>query len=94
MSLPNPNQALIDQLKQAIKALDDAEAAIDAGVANLQKTVTDAQAAADAACAAAQKQVDDARAAVATAVAGYNAQKAAYETQEAALRAAVTALGG
>lgn len=92
--MANPNQQLIDQLKAVIASLDDAEAQLDAAVVQYQQLKTDTQAAADAACAQAQQQAADAATAADDAIAAANAQKATYEAQEAALRAAVTALGG
>lgn len=94
MSTPNPNQALIDQLNAVVTALDNAEAQLVAAVAQYQQSKADALAAADAACAQAQAQADAAAATADTAIAAANAQKATYEAQEAALRKAITALGG
>lgn len=76
----NPNQSTIDALNAIIKNLDAAEAQLEAGVATYEKNLKDS--------------CDSAAAATKAAVDGLNAQKATYEAQEAALRAAVTALGG
>lgn len=92
--MANPNQALIDQLNAVVTALDNAEAQLDAAVTQYQTTKANAQAAAAAACAQAQEQAAAAATAADNAIASAQAQKATYESQEAALRAAITALGG